>query len=207
MTGILCAGDSIINADRSWGYWLSQATGHSLDRVSVGGSTSTEALPQIARIDGRYELACLTVGTNDALRDWSPEKFERNVAELVAGLRSHAEQVIAQTIPTSLAYYPGVGREVRRRVEAANEIIRSAGVLVTEGADLRGMPLMSPDRIHPAVAGQVLLADRAAEQLGIEPAPSTLFDGAPDFRRADYPKMVAARLPKRLVKRAMGRVY
>lgn len=207
MTGILGAGDSIINADRSWAYWLAQATGEPLERVSVGGQTSTEALPQLDRIAGRYGLACLTIGTNDALRDWSPDRFEQNVKTLIAGLREHAEQVAVQTVPESLAYFPGVGREIRRRVVVANEILRAADAVIVEGADLRGRATMSPDRIHPNVAGQVLMADRAAEALDIEPRPSSLFDGAPDFRPLDYPVMVAKRLPKRLVKRALGRLY
>lgn len=208
MIGIVCVGDSLINADKSWGYWLAQVTGEPLERVSVGGAKSADVLDQLPKLDGRrFEIACLTVGTNDVLFEWQPNVFEENLKAIVTALHEHAEQVVAQTLSLGLAYFPGSGFEIRRRVAVANEILRASDALVVTGSDLRGRRTMSPDRIHPSVAGQISLADRAAELLGISPLPSSLHDGSREFRELDYLRMGASQIPRRIMKRALGRPF
>lgn len=206
--GILCVGDSIINADKSWGYWLSEITGQPLHRISVGGAKSSDVLGQLPQIaDEKFAVACLTVGTNDVLLDWQPEAFRANLGQIIDTLHGAADKVLVQTVPTRLAYFPGVGPVIRKRVEVANRIIRDLASDVVEGADLYGPTPMSPDMIHPNVIGQLELADRAAAVLGIEARPSRVTAEEREFVRRDYVRFVARQLPKRLVKRVLGRAF
>lgn len=205
---LIAVGDSLINADRSWAYWLARTVDETLERVSIGGATSSSVIDQLPALAGRrFGVACLTVGTNDVLFDWSPGVFEDNLKTIVAGLHECADRVVTQTIPLSLGYFPGSGLEIRRRVTVANEILRSSDTLVVQGSDLRGSRTLSPDRVHPSVVGQLVLADRAADLLGITPPPSSLHDGSREFRPFDYLGMGASQIPKRLVKRALGRPF
>lgn len=122
-------------------------------------------------------MACLSVGTNDILFDWGAERFADNVATIVATVEVYAEKVVAPTIALALAGFPGTGTGFRRRARQANAVFERSGALVFSGSDLRGPRTMSPDRIHPTPAGQLILADRAAKVLGVVPAPSTVAEG------------------------------
>lgn len=206
--GIVAVGDSIINADKSWGYWLAQATGMELTRYSVGGSTSTQALPQLDAVDRHYRLAVVTIGTNDVLFDWEPARFEANVTRIFDALTATADRVLVQTVPVSLSRFPGSGRTIQRRVEAANAILVSvaghvARVSVVDGSDLRGHRLMSVDRVHPSVLGQLVLADRAARALDLTVVPSNLHDGTQPFNLAAHIRGTVDRTLRAVVKRVI----
>lgn len=206
--GIVAVGDSIINADKSWGHWLALATGMDLTRFSVGGSTSTQALGQLASVDQHYRLAVVTIGTNDVLFDWEPARFEANVTSILDALTATADRVLVQTVPVSLSRFPGSGRSIQRRVEAANAILarvagRIARVAVVDGSDLSGSSLMSVDRVHPSVLGQLVLADRAARALGLPVVPSALHDGTQAFDAVAHVRETAARTVRAIVKRVI----
>src|SRR5688500_17748463 len=171
--GIIALGDSLLGTEQSWAYWVSRAMGVPLRTVAVGGSRSGDVLRQLAPItDEHYDVACLTVGTNDILFDWDLERYAANVAAIVAAAGECAERVITPTVSLGLAAFPGSGSEFRRRVQQANAVLDRSGALVFSGSDLRGPRLLMADRIHPTVAGQLVLADRAAALLGVAPAPS-----------------------------------
>jgi hypothetical protein len=204
--GVVAVGDSLVNADESWAYWLSRAMGQPLHRVSVDGSLSRDVLDQLPQLRGhQYAVACLTVGTNDILFGWDADAFADNVATIVAAAAETAERVVTPTISLGLAAFPGSGSEFRRRVRQANAVLTESAALVFSGSDLRGPRLMSADRIHPTAVGQLVLADRAAELLGVTPVPSS---GDHDTRASgwsSYYRVAAGQVPRRIIKRALGR--
>lgn len=172
---MLAVGDSIVNADRSLAYWVSEAMGRTLDRVSVGGSTSGAALEQLDRIEGRYPLAVLTVGTNDVLAHVAADTFAANLAALSDGLSQRADVVVMPTLPLALASFLGSRRVLRERVLVANSVIEAQeAVTVVRGDDLTLAAHLSSDRVHPTVAGHRLLAERVLTALGADPLPSAL---------------------------------
>jgi hypothetical protein len=202
--GIVALGDSILDNDESWAYWLGRASGLPLTRLAVGGAKSPDVLDQLPLLDGHsYEIACIAVGTNDVLLAWDPIRFADNLAVVVAAASDCADRVVAQTIPLGLRQFPGGGQQVRRRVERANAIVEGSGALVVAGEDLRAPRLMATDRIHPSTQGQLLLADRAAKLLGIEPRPSSLHDGSRDFARGAYLRDTCQLTAKGILKRAL----
>ena len=173
--GIVAMGDSIVAADDSWAYWLSRAMELPLRNVAAGGSLSDDVVGQLPRLAGRkYAVACLSVGTNDILFDWDAVRFSRNVATIVAAVEGSADKLVVPTISLGLAGFPGTGADFRQRAGQANSILERSGAVVFSGSDLQGPRTMSPDRIHPTVAGQLILADRAAKALGVAPLPSDL---------------------------------
>jgi len=204
--GIVAVGDSLVNAELSWAHWLSRAMHQQLDRVSVDGSRSAGVREQVRLLRGRrYTVACLTVGTNDILFDWDAGAFADNLAAIVGTAGECAERVVAPTISLGLASFPGSGAVFRRRVQEANAVLGKSGALIFAGDDLRGPRLMGPDRIHPTLVGQLVLADRAAVLLGVAPVPSSLAarDRAPGW--SSYYQVTASQVPRRIVKRALGR--
>ncbi len=204
--GIVAVGDSLVATDDSWAYWLSRAMGLSLRNLAVGGSRSGDVLGQLPGLaEEGYAVACLTVGTNDILFDWDAGRFADNVATIVRTAKESAEQVLTPTIALGLAGFPGTGAAFRRGVREANAILEGSGALVFAGSDLRGPRTMSPDRIHPTQTGQLILADRAAELLGVTPLPSTLAGSAGATDWQGYYRTGARQMPRRMVERALRR--
>ena len=99
----------------------------------------------------------------------------------------------------------GAGPEFRRQAREANSIIEKSGALVFSGSDLQGPRTMMPDRIHPTVVGQLVLADRAAQILGVTPRPSSLDEETRDLAWRAYYRTAARLTPRRLAKRVLGR--
>jgi hypothetical protein len=204
--GVVAVGDSLVNADESWAYWLSRAMGQPLHRVSVDGSLSRDVLDQLPQLRGhQYSVACLTVGTNDILFDWDADAFADNVATIVAAAAETADRVVTPTVSLGLAAFLGSGSEFRRRVRQGNSVLTGSGALVFSGSDLRGPRLMSADRIHPTVLGQLVLADRAAGLLGVTPVPSSGGHATRAAGWSAYYRVAAGQVPRRIVKRALGR--
>ncbi len=52
-------------------------------------------------------------------------------------------------------------------------VVAEVGGEIVDGSDLAGR-LLRPDRVHPSVLGHRLLADRAAQILGLEVRPSAI---------------------------------
>ncbi|MCW2766111.1 MAG: hypothetical protein JWO11_2070 [Nocardioides sp.] len=203
-TGIVTLGDSIIAADDSWARWLSLATGQPLRRLAVGGAQSPDVLEQLPGLNGhRYDIACLTVGTNDVLFAWDPERFAADLAVIVGTAHERAGRVVTQSIPLGLHHFPGDGNAIRRRVEQANAILGASGDLVVVGEDLRAPLTLKSDRIHPTTRGQLLLADRAADLLAVEPRPSSFHDGTSDFSRGAYLRDTWELTAKGIARRAL----
>ena len=203
---LLAVGDSIVHAEDSWAAWLASAMDLPLRRVSANGARSADVLEQLPSLAGeRYAVACLSVGTNDVLFDWDADAFAERLELIVSAAAESAERVVAPTITHALAGFPGGGSGFRRRVEEANAALAACGALVIAGDDLRGPRLLQPDRIHPTVEGQLLLADRAAAALGVTTAPSSLADAPVGAARWAYHRVAAGQAPRRLAKRALRR--
>ena len=74
-----------------------------------------------------------------------------------------------------------------------------------DAEDLRGPRHLGADRIHPTLAGQLVLADRAAAVLDVTPPPSSLHDGPLEVARSAYYLVTADQVPRRMAKRLLGR--
>lgn len=204
--GIVALGDSLLAVDQSWGYWLSRAMGLPLRTLALGGSRSQDVVRQLPSLgDERFDVVCLSMGTNDIPFDWDVERFADDVAAILTAARSSAERVVTPTISLGLASFPGSGSEFGRRVRQANSVLNESGALVFSGSDLRGPRLLSADRIHPTAAGHLVLADRAAQLLDVTPAPSSLTDRTRVRGRLRYYRVTAGQVPRRIVKRALRR--
>jgi lysophospholipase L1-like esterase len=203
---LVAVGDSLVHAEEAWPGWLARAMDQELRRVSANGARSDDVLAQLPALAGeRYAVACLSVGTNDVLFDWDAAAFEERLGRIVAGLQDAADRVVTATLSLSLARFPGGGSEFRRRVAEANAALCASGATVVAGDDLAGPRLLQPDRIHPTVEGQLLLADRAAAALGVTRAPSSLAGPSGSARRWAYHRTAAGQAPRRAVKRALRR--
>lgn len=190
--GLVALGDSITYGEggivqgvdgRSWALWLARAMDVPYTNYAVCGAVcgdvAREQLPRVRRDD--YGLAVLYAGVNDVrgLR-FDLFAFDRFLDETLAGLAAKASRLAVCTLPLDLGR-PRAGA----KVAAANGAIRAAaarhGATVVLLDDLAGWRLMLPDSVHPTALGQLEIADRAAQALGVTPLPSSLLDvdGAP----------------------------
>ncbi|HEX6022310.1 MAG TPA: GDSL-type esterase/lipase family protein [Solirubrobacter sp.] len=185
--GVLALGDSITNgggelqwgvALQSWALWVARGlslpyTGHAVDGARIRDVVEV----QVARLDERrYDLGCLYAGVNDVRApDWDVCAFARDYATALAALAERCDRLLAVTIPLDLGR-PRAGapvEEANARIEAA---ARDHGATVL---DLRGFGarnLVMTDHVHPTAFGQVWIAERALEVLGmpVRVWPSTL---------------------------------
>ena len=195
-----------MDTEQSWAHWLSRALDLPLTKVAVRASLSKDVLHQLPLLHGqRYQVACLSVGTNDVLHSWNAEEFAANLGGIVSILASRSERVVMPTICLGLAGFRGSGRLYQRRALAANAIIRECGAEVFEATDLVGPRLLGSDRIHPTPLGQMAMADRAAEVLGIVLVPSTLGETVPVTAWKDYVTVTAKQTPRRWLRRVRGK--
>ncbi len=174
--GLVCVGDSIISAERSWGFLLAGAGHWPLVRHSARGARSWQVLDQLPHLRGhRFVVGALTVGANDLLFDWNAERYAANLRAILQVMNSTCDQVLLQSFPQSFRAFPGSSPQRRAAVVVADEMIRAAvsdiGGAIVDGSDLKGR-LLCPDRVHPSVLGHLVLADRAAGILGLDRRPS-----------------------------------
>lgn len=176
--GLVALGDSITRGRggtpalgvhfQSWAQWLAEAMDLPLTNLSVDGAVATDVLArQLPRLEGPYDLATLYVGVNDTRgMDWEPERFAREVAEIVAALRAAAERVVVLTLPEDLGRPTAAPKPAQ-----ANAILRALdGVELVELADFGGRAHVLPDAVHPTSVGMLALAARVAAAIGA-PAP------------------------------------
>jgi hypothetical protein len=180
--GLVCVGDSILAAPRSWGELLARAAGWPLMSHAARGARSWQVIDQIPSLEGhRYAVGALSVGANDVLFDWDAERYDANLRAIVKAMHSSCDRVLVQTFPRCFRQFPGSSPQRRQAVAVADRMIRFAaaesGAAIVEAGDLRGQHLR-PDRVHPSVRGQLLLADRAAGLLGLPQRPSDPMTGA-----------------------------
>jgi lysophospholipase L1-like esterase len=180
--GVLAFGDSITNgggelqwgvALQSWALWMARGLGLPYTGYAVDGARVRDVVEQqipallerTARPQARYDVGCLYIGVNDVrAEDWDAAAFAADHARAVAFLRERCERVLLVSLPEDL------GRPRAGFVEEANAIILAAArehVL----CDLRrfgARNLVMTDHVHPTAFGQVWIAERALESLGME---------------------------------------
>ncbi len=178
----------------------------------MDGSLSRDVLDQLPRLAGQqYVVACVTVGTNDILFDWDADEFAGNLATIVAAASASADRVVVPTISLGLAAFPGSAADFRRRAREANALIGGCGALVLDAEDLRGPRHLGADRIHPTLAGQLVLADRAAavlESRRRRRRSRALHDGPLEEVAPigpNYARDPRDQVPRRMAKRLLGR--
>ena len=156
--------------------WLG-AAGWPWVRHAARGARSWQVLDQLASLEGhRYAVGALTVGANDVLFDWDAERYDANLRAILeamnASMRSGAGSDISARFPALSGL---VAAASARPSSLPTSMIRAAatelGAAIVDGGDLRGQ-LLRPDRVHPSVRGQMVLADRAAAILGLDRRPS-----------------------------------
>jgi hypothetical protein len=189
--GLVCIGDSILAAPRSWGRLLADAGDWPLVRHAVRGARSWQVLDQVHPLAGRrYAVGALSMGANDVLFEWDAQRYDANLRAVLSVMLATCDRVLVQTFPHAFRRFPGSSPQRRRDVVTADRIIESAvadlGGDLLDGSDLRGQ-LLCPDRVHPSVRGHLLLADRAAALVGLPDRPSrTAVDIRNDHGRVRY---------------------
>lgn len=189
----MCIGDSILAAPGSWGELLARAAGWSWVNHAARGARSWQVTDQLAALDGhRYTVGVLSVGANDVLFDWDADRYDANLRTILSALQSSCDRVLVQTFPRAFRRFPGSSPQRRSAVVIADRMIRSAvaesGATIVDAGDLRGQ-LLRPDRVHPSVRGQLLLADRAAAVLGLTQRPSDAMTGARNEPRNEHTRL------------------
>ncbi len=105
--GLVCVGDSIVLADRSWASRLAQAGGWPLGRLAERGARSWQVVNQLPELRAhRYAVGALTVGANDVLFDWDEQRLEANVSEILEAMNAACDRVLVQTLPRSFRRFP-----------------------------------------------------------------------------------------------------
>ena len=175
--GVVALGDSITNgggelqwgvALQSWAMWAARGlalpyTGHAVD----GARIRDVVREQVPRLDHRrYDLGCLYAGVNDVRApDWDPDAFAAGYAIALTALAERCDRLLTVTIPLDLGR-PRAGA----RVEEANRIIEAAAddALVLDLRAFGARNLVMTDHVHPTAFGQVWIAERALEVVGMD---------------------------------------
>jgi lysophospholipase L1-like esterase len=178
MLGVLAFGDSITNgggelqwgvALQSWALWTARALGLPYTPYASDGANLRtvldEQLPAFERTaadpEGRYDLGCLYIGTNDVRGfDWDPFAYERGLREALGFLAARCERTLIATIPLDLGR-PRAGAKVADANAIIERCARATGALVVDLGGFRGRDVLMADHVHPTAFGQVAIAERA----------------------------------------------
>lgn len=183
--GIVALGDSITYGEggivlgvdgRSWALWLAMAldlpyTNYAVPGAVVAGVRGRQ-LPRVR--DEPHALGLVYAGVNDVRGpDFDLAAYERDLDEVLAGLRPRCERLAVLTIPLDLGR-PPAGAKVGRANAVVRALAATHGANVVALDDLAGWRHVLPDAVHPTALGQLEIADRAARVLGAPVLPSTL---------------------------------
>lgn len=174
IAGVLSVGDSLSNGHgdmaggvpaQSWGLWLAEAAGVSFTKAGVGGMTSAEVLDRLETLElHRYQIVTLNVGTNDVLRAVPVIAFARQLEAILAKLMPHGEHVVVAEL---LERIGRPSRDAKTMNEVLKESCAHAGAIALPVSGLYGAQFMKGDAVHFNALGQLELACRAAERLGV----------------------------------------
>ncbi len=176
--GVVAFGDSITNGAgeyqwgvplQSWALWTARGLGLPYTPYAVDGAIAGDVvarqLPAFdatrAHPDGRYDLGCIYIGTNDVRRpEWDPEQFSRELDDVHGGLSACCERRLAVTLPLDLGR-PRASRGVQQANAAIETAAAAHGALLLDLRDFGARNLMMVDHVHPTALGQVAIAERA----------------------------------------------
>ena len=204
MLGVLAFGDSITNgggelqwgvAMQSWALWTARSLGLPYTPYATDGATVHDVLSRqipaferrAAEPDGRYELGCLYIGTNDVRGfDWDPFAYERDLRDALAFLAARCERTLTATIPLDLGR-PRAGAKVQDANAIIERCARETGALVVDLSGFRGRHVLMADHVHPTALGQVAIAERALgvlerDGMAVRTRPAALVDPAESTR-------------------------
>jgi lysophospholipase L1-like esterase len=169
---LVAIGDSIVNGFTTpvagvpalgCGQWLAIGLDHSYTRYAQGGWTSSQIAENLLpRVRSHYDIAVLSVGTNDAVKRIPLDQFEINATRIVSKAVEHANAVAVLSIPLSETYSACLAAVVER-----------LGAVTIE-ARLAGARFVSADLVHPTALGTQVLADRIAVALDLDVEPSRI---------------------------------
>ena len=214
MLGVLAFGDSITNgggelqwgvALQSWALWTARSLGLPYTPYAADGATVHDVLHQqipaferrAAEPDGRYDLGCLYIGTNDVRGfDWDPFAYERDLRAAMGFLSARCERTLTATIPLDLGR-PRAGAKVRTRTRSSSAARARPARSSSTSRGFRGRRVLMADHVHPTAFGQIAIAERALAVLERDgmtvrtrPAswsPVGVHPPAPAARRRDLP--------------------
>lgn len=200
----MIVGDSIANGlgklvggvpCQSWGQWLADTLGLSFTRYAIGGApVATIRAELVPRVQARYDIACLSAGTNNTKGDSRLGDVERDLDAIVAHLAAHADRVVAIGLPPRLNLLGN--RTDPARIADVNTILRR--VAERHGAAFapldwfQGHRLFRGDNVHPSAFGYLAIADAAAEALGLHVLPSAHAGLNPQGNRSGLEEVVYA---------------
>jgi lysophospholipase L1-like esterase len=187
---VLAFGDSITNgggelqwgvALQSWALWVARALGLPYSGYATDGAEVLDVLGQqipaflsrAANPDGRYDVGCLYIGTNDVRRvEWDAATFERDFRQALGFVAERCERTLTLTVPLDLGR-PRAGAKVEELNVAIERVAAEVGALVVDLRGFRGRRVLMADHVHPTAFGQVAIAERALSVLaadGLQPA-------------------------------------
>jgi len=165
---------------QSWALWVARSlglpySGYAMDGaevLDVLGEQIPAFLARAASPDGRYDVGCLYIGTNDVRRvEWDAAAFERDFRQALAFVAERCERTLTLTVPLDLGR-PRAGAKVEDLNLAVERVAAEAGTLVVDLRGFRGRNLLMADHVHPTAFGQIAIAERALSALaadGLEP--------------------------------------
>jgi len=181
---IFSLGDSItagVNlpdpATQAYPYLLAAHYGASVSDLAVGGAAAGTQRPgdvirdQLGQVHAPCDLATLNIGTNDVTRiaegQYTLADYKKNVAQIVATLRSACGRVVVTTVLDNPWNVLATGRDAAiwaTDVAQENAFLRTmAGVtLVDINADARlhqQSSFADQGFLHPSVAGHQFIAE------------------------------------------------
>jgi lysophospholipase L1-like esterase len=183
--GVIAFGDSITNGAgeyqwgvplQSWALWTARGLGLGYTPYAVDGAVAGDVvdrqLPAFeitrAHRDGRYDLGCIYIGTNDVRRGtWDPDQFARELAVVHGALSACCDRRLAVTLPVDLGR-PRASREVEDANTAIEAAAAAHGALLLDLRDFGARNLMMADHVHPTALGQVAIAERALAVLAAD---------------------------------------
>lgn len=139
--------------------------------LALGGATASSVLrDQVPRMNGRFDVAFLAVGSNDALRGVPASVFRRRLQEIVRHLQHHAGAIVVMGVG-DLGTIPRLRRPLSRLMALYGAKLDSAAAEVSAAANLLKVDhcqyadhfsdpsIFSLDRFHPTATGHRLWAD------------------------------------------------
>jgi lysophospholipase L1-like esterase len=179
---VVCLGDATTEGV-AYGHQLQRAL-HTAGKpapVIVSAGVGGDTLPQLAArftrdvAPSRPRVVIVSAGTNDALRDVSPDGYEKALREIVAQTKSMKAQLVLLT-PCPLANAPAEAR-TRAYTARLRAVAAETGCLVAEDYALLcqaracGLPVLLADGIHLNLRGHALLARAVLDALGYQDMP------------------------------------
>lgn len=187
MTAVVALGDSFtcgegvgvrVDPDATWTALLAAALpdGRLLRLAEPGAGVADVRLRQLPGLPERADVATLLVGLNDVARaGFDPATVARSLLDLVAELRTRADEVLVGRLHDAVALLPlpaRVAGTCRARIEAVNAAVDRAGEWPrVRVLDLARVPALAEpgawavDRIHPSAAGHRAMAVAAVRVL------------------------------------------